>query len=62
MFESLRERALRLSEAFSNEREKEIFIKCIDSGMKYDDTISQSCWRKVQKFRKEYELAQMEEE
>ena len=42
--------------------EKEIFIKCIDSGMKYDDTIAQNCWRKVQKFRKEYELSLMEEE
>lgn len=42
--------------------EKEIYIKCIDSGMEYDDTIAFNCWRKVQQFRKGYELAQQEEE
>ena len=42
--------------------EKEIYIKCLDSGMKYDDTISFNCWRKVQKFRKEYELSLLENE
>ena len=41
--------------------EKEIYIKVLDSGMKFDSSISFNCWRKVQKFRKEYELSLLEE-
>ena len=32
--------------------ERQIFLKVINSGLKYDDSISFNCWRKVQQYRK----------